>query len=269
MKNIEIQRENYNQFEEGELIKIVGIELKRIANDVKLGIDFITICACALELLDKFLGGEYDFPIDIEKIAERLGIEVIYQPLNGIMGQQDGRPHRIVGRNFKRVNRETNAQSCYILLDDESRHDEQRYAFAHELAHYLMHIDEKRYGSKYCSMPMLFKNMEEMVADIFALFLLIPLPIFLGEFVTYLGNQADPVRTSEWLKYLSLVSEVPYENVAIGYEIIRYVCGVVYGIMKNGLKVKNENADIDVILQRQIKKIQSVLTEDVIEKLFC
>ena len=267
-ENVIIFKENEKDMK-GELIKIIGNELHRIAEDKKLAVDYITICACALELIDVVLEKEYDFPIDIEKIAESLDIDVICQPLNGKMGRQDGCAHRVVGRNLKRVNRVTNETRSCILIDDESRYDEQRYALAHELTHYLKHIEERRFNSEYYVMPMLFKKMEEMVADIFAIFLLIPLPIFIKEFATYMGNQSKPVKTSEWLKYLSLVAEVPYENVAIGYQNIRYVCGIIYGVIKGELIVKNDDEKADVILQKQLYNMKSVLTEEVIERLFC
>ena len=76
-------------------------------------------------------------------------------------------------------------------------------------------------------MPMLFKDMEEMVANCFAIFLLIPVPLFLKDFDEYIKNQVELVNTSEWLKYLTVVTEVSYENVAIGYQMLRFVCGYV------------------------------------------
>lgn len=267
--NMDINNNIDKQIVEGEIIAIVGNELKRIANDKKLGLDYTTICACALGVLDDKLGEGYDFPIDIEVLAREFDIEVVYQPLNSMTGRQDGRAHKVVGRNLKRINRVTNEPESYILIDDESRYDEQRYALAHELAHYLINAEEKRFNSEYYVMPMLFKKMEEMVADIFAIFLLIPLPIFLREFAVYIGNQSAPIKTSEWLKYLSWVTDVPYEDVAIGYQNLRYVCGVIYGAMNGEIEIENENDKVNVILQKQRRKIEDVLTESVIEKLFC
>lgn len=270
MIEIQVFTGSSNQFEKGELIRKLSNGLKRIANDksFQFGLEYIVICTCALEVLDRFLDGNYDFPIDIEGIVEKIGIEVIYQPLNGEMGRMDSHAHKVVGRNLKRINRITNEKTSNILIDDESNRDEQRYALAHELAHYLIHQGEPM-NSEYYVMPMLFKKMEEMVADIFAVFLLIPLPVFLNEFVTYIGEQSVPVKTSEWLKYLSIVAEVPYENVAIGYENIRYACGVLYGTVYEGLSVAVEDEELNDILQKQIEKMKCALTEEIVEKLFC
>lgn len=269
MINMRIDKEYNNKYSGRELIVGVGNELKRIAQDKQLGLDYTTICACALEVLDDALGEEYDFPIDIEKIVEFYDIDVFYQPLNIITGNQRSRSHKVVGRNLKRVNRVTSKPESYILIDDESRHEEQRYALAHELAHYLIHIEERKFNSEYCVMPMLFKKMEEMVADIFAIFLLIPLPIFLKEFSMYMGNQSVPAKTSEWLNYLSRVTGVPYEDVAIGYQNIRYVCGIIYCAMQGEVTISNSDERIKAILQKQCKKIEDVLTREVIERLFC
>lgn len=267
--------DNNNQLVEGNIDRIVGKELKRIAEDKLLGMDYVNICALALEVLDKGLGENYDFPVNIEKVVKSFGIEIYYQPLNGEMGKKDGRPHKVVGRNLKKINRFTKEQSSIILIDDESGKDEQRYALAHELGHYLIHQEDKVFNSEYCVMPMLFKRMEEMVADIFAIFLLIPLPIFLNEFMTYIGEQSVPVKTSEWLKYLSIVSGVPYEDVAIGYQNIRYVCGIMYGEKEGLLRVdetiKREAYDEEIrcVLKEQFEKMRQAMKNEVIDKLFC
>ena len=279
--NQEIKEEKNKKTE--RLVRILGNALKNIAKDEELGLDYILICACALELLENLLGNEYDFPIDVDKIAEALGVDVVYQPLNGEVGRRGGRIHKVVGRNLKNVNPITGNKNSYILIDDESRYDEQRYALAHELTHYMINIEEKNYNSEYCVMPMLFKKMEEMVADVFGIFLLIPLPTFLKEFMVYLGDQSVPVKTSEWLNYLSIVAEIPYEEVAIGYQNIRYVCGKLYTETHRDQKEKTqekengeankegkkEKREIDDSLQKQIERMKELITEDVIEKLFC
>jgi len=118
-------------------------------------------------------------------------------------------------------------------------------------------------------MPMLFKKKEEMIADIFAIFLLIPLPIFLKEFDLYLGEDSVPVKTSEWLKYLSNVAEVPYEDVAIGYQNIRYVLSYIYNIMEGKETISNRDPEIQIILKTQSEKMISILKKDgIIKKLF-
>ena len=54
--NSEIIVKNGEKSLKGELTKIIGEELCRIARDKKLAIDYITICACALELIEFIFG---------------------------------------------------------------------------------------------------------------------------------------------------------------------------------------------------------------------
>lgn len=250
---------------EGMAFEIVAQELTRILKDNTLEIQYAEICACAQELLDNYLGENYVFPIDLETLMKKIGINVIYQPLNGLVEEEGRHIHRIVGRNLKRQNFLTNETVSSILIDDESNRAEQRYALAHELAHFLIHHGDTVYNSEYYLMPMLFKNMEEMIADCFAAFLLIPIPLFIKEFIAYIGEQPVPVKTSEWLRYLSVLAEVDYENVAIGYQTIRYICGYAYEIKKHP-EIKPINRS--TIFNRQIDKIIEAISDAKAEVLF-
>ena len=268
---------------EGKAFKIIAQELNKLVNDSTMEIQYAQICACAQELLDEYLGEDYNFPIDLEKLVEKIGINVIYQPLNGLVEEDGQHVHRVVGRNLKRQNFVTKELVSSILIDDESNRAEQRYALAHELAHFLIHQEEKTYNSEYYVMPMLFKNMEEMIADCFASFLLIPIPLFIKEFAAYIGGQPVPVKTSEWLRYLSVLAEVDYENVAIGYQTIRYVCGYAYGVKKQREKAAEEQAESQVenrvenqeakkkseIFERQLNRIIDAISDPEAENLFC
>lgn len=260
---------------EGNLMKEMCAELKIIADRKYLGREYLIICACALELAERFLGKEYDFAIDIEKIAQGMKIQVVYQPLNSGIEREDERIHHVVGRNLKRINRITNQPINNILIDTESTRSEQRYALAHEIAHYMIHFQDEIYNDKYCIMPLLFKEMEEMVADIFAIFLLIPVPLFLKEFMRYIGGQSVPVKTSEWLKYLSIVAEIPYEYVAIGYQNIRYVCGMIYDIKRGGKESYFEDQNSIAISSSMMKvldkwkeQLVNCLNDEIVNKIF-
>ena len=257
--------ENNTLTMEGQLLEIISNELKRISQNNNLAVDYLRICAYAQTLLDTYMGEDYDFPIDIDLLVKNLEpqIDVTYQPLNSTMENGETRMHRLVGRNLKRKNLFNGEIVSSILIDNESNRAEQRYALAHELAHYIMHYSENILNSEYCVMPMLFREMEEMVADCFATFLLIPTPLFVKEFSAYIGKQFVPVKTSEWLRYLSIVSEVAYENVAIGYQMIRYVCGAVYGINTGTIKIED-----DQFITKFLEKMKEVMIPEVVEQLF-
>ncbi len=269
MGNGEIRSEQYNIEKLGEFIVTAGKELNRISNDGAMGENYLIICALALELLDRTLVEGYDFPIDIKTMAERMEIHVFYRSLSN--EESNGRIHKMVGKLSKKWSVAINAHICGIMIDEESDRETQRYGLAHELAHYLMEMEKESIDNEYHIMPMLFKDMGEMVADIFAIFLLIPLPRFLKEFVWYIGEDNVPVQTSDWLEYLGRVTEVPYEEVAIGYQNIRYVCGLIYEIKNTGRAwPKMEDSEIEAIVHKQIEKVIACLDEDGIEgKLFC
>lgn len=257
--------------EKGEVISKVEKVLKNISENSGLQVDYLAICVCALELLEHILGENYDFPVNIEKMVEDVGLKITYQPLND--ENDPKRLHRIAGKIIKRYSRLTGEIKSVILIDEKSTRKEQRYTLAHELTHYLIHYSDQHFISEFRVMPMLFKEKEEMVAEIFAVFLLIPLPVFLKEFSTYIGVGGEvPVKTSEWLQYLSTIASVPYEDVAIGYQNIRYVSAIVYNSMENEKLLndyENQNPELYKMINKHCDKIRNLLYDEKMKRLFC
>lgn len=256
---------------QGEFILRVESNLKNISDHLGLQVDYLSICACALQFLEDTLGTDYDFPVNIEKIVKSVGLEIVYQPLNHSSNPK--RLHRIAGKIIKRQSRITGETRSMILIDENCARKEQRYALAHELTHYLMHYSDQQFRSEFRVMPMLFKEKEEMIAEIFAVFLLIPLPIFLEEFSIYIGVGGDvPVNTSEWLQYLSTIAAVPYEDVAIGYQNIRYVLSVFYKSEDNDKLLSNygdSQEELYKIVDKHWRKIRDIIEKKEIDRLFC
>lgn len=242
-----------------ELIMMIQKSLKEIAEDNCMGMDFVTICALVLKLLEEALGENYTFPINVEEVANWLEVDVQRLPLNEDTFNLE-RAHNLVGNTFCKKSYFRDEIRSGIVLDSEASTGDQRYALAHELAHYIIHYKDVSYDSEYCIMPMLFKEMEEMVADVFATFLLIPLPIFLQEFSNYIGRRSVPIRTSEWIQYLSVIAQVPYEQVAIGYQNIRYVLGILYNI-------KNADNEKHRKILDSIKHLPETIREDILDKM--
>lgn len=256
-------------------IKIVGKGLKKFkeiaANN--LGVEYVSICALALELLEQVLGEEYCFPVDIEYIVNELGIDVIYQPLNSVWKEEGRRVHKMVGTSFIRAKEPNKEPISCIWIDSESRQEERRYALAHELVHCLINKEVEIHSSAYHLMPMLFKDMEEMIADIFAIFLLIPIPAFLDMFYEYIEVQNEPVRTSEWLKYLSFVANVSYEEVSIGYQNIRYVSCIIYKLRHKMIDLGEQvdkigMPEIKDIVIKHFDKLAKSMTDEIEELLY-
>ena len=255
------------------LIMMIQKSLKEIAEDNCMGMDFVTICALVLKLLEEALGENYDFPIDVEGVAEWLEVDLQKLPLNEDIFNLE-RVHNLVGNTFRKRSYFRDEIRSGIVLDSKASTGDQRYALAHELSHYIVHSEDVSYDSEYCIMPMLFKEMEEMVADVFATFLLIPLPIFLREFSNYIGQRSVPIKTSEWIQYLSVMAQVPYEQVAIGYQNIRYVLGILYNI-KNADKKKRQEMISDIrhlpetIREEMLERMCNYITEEYEIYLYC
>jgi len=251
---------------------IVNNLLKNISRDGFIGDYYLTICAITMQILEDTFGADYDFPIDVDKIAEKFAVRVSYQPLNEIM---ESRVHKLVGWTFMKPEFTNDRTIRGIIIDRRADEFEQRYALAHELAHFLIHAEDKIYNGVYHIMPMLFSQIEEMVTDIFAIFLLIPVPLFLKEFYDYIADCNVPIQTSEWLEHLSIVSQAPYEDVTIGYQNIRYVSCMLYDLKRRKRKIAIGNGDsaadkeMQEILDLQIGKMLSSLTDEIEKKLFC
>lgn len=170
------------------------------------------------------------FPIDVERLAEKLNINIDEEgwsefPFEKTMNKKIGQV--IISRDvFNDTIRKT------IITDKSVALSAKRYAIAHEIVHCIMHYDKKDYYEAYCIMPLCPVSMEEIVADIFAIFLLIPVRLFFDEFVSYIENQRReeemPVTTEKWMKYLAERSLVSEYYVAYGYQQLRYVAYWIY-----------------------------------------
>ena len=100
-------------------------------------------------------------------------------------------------------------------------------------------------------MPMCPTKSDALVAEIFSIFLLIPMRNFLQELYDYvkyrIKEQSIPISTEEWIKYLSEKTGVSEYYVANGYQYLRSVAYWIY---------QAHEADDD-----EIKKIGMTKTE--------
>ena len=81
-------------------------------------------------------------------------------------------------------------------------------------------------------MPICPVKMEEIAADIFSVFLLIPMRQFVVEFAQYVeyrvNTQKVPISTEEWMRYLSERAVLSDYYVAYGYQYLRGIGYWVY-----------------------------------------
>lgn len=184
----------------------------------------------AEQLIQTVLGENSRFPIDIELLAKKLGAQVEIEDLNEFLGWKS--MNRKIGQILIEDNFFTKRKMKTIFVDKAAPLSSKRYAIAHELAHYIMHYDDEDFYEDYCIMPMCPANIEEVVADIFAIFLLIPVRHFFVEFLEYVKRKIEegrtPVTTESWIRHLAERAMIPDYYVAYGYQQLRYVAYWIY-----------------------------------------
>ena len=228
------------------------------------------------KLIRMVLGEGVRFPVDIKLLAEKMGVQVeegedlneflSWKWMNRKIGQIE-----IGDDPFNREKVRT------IFVDKKAPPFSQRYAIAHELAHYIMHYDDSNYYEAYCTMPMCPEDIEEIVADIFAIFLLIPVRSFFVEFWEYVKRKKDeggqPVTTESWIRYLAERSMISDYYVAYGYQQLRYVAYWIYQAWSNDEDSKwkseaNKNVMTDEDREQVRKETKYYYIEEMGELLF-
>lgn len=176
---------------------------------------YLHVAEIAEEIVEEYYGRrnkELHFPIDIDMIANEMGLKVEYRKLNEGSNQFS----RVLGKI------EVNSQKSMITVDNVVSYKTQRYAVAHAIGRFL--LKEGNILDSSYAIPLIPQDMEELKADVIALFLLLPKEVFKNEFVAYLKKIEDcPLNVDEWLEYLSDKSQVTLFNLAIGYQQLKQV----------------------------------------------
>lgn len=163
----------------------------------------------AYDLLQKHLGEEkIVLPIPIESVAESLGVEIRTADLNFANPRKENQ--RIGELSGK----------C-ITIDESVDWKVGRYAVAHELGHYLvneMDWNKNKGRTVRYTLPLLPTDEAEVFADIYALFLMMPFPIYLQKFQEYLNAIVSyPIDITSWWNELSDQAGIPFHSIASGY----------------------------------------------------
>ena len=182
------------------------------------------------ELIDK-----KQLPVNVKSIYKNWGICIRTENLNSFMNGADSRKvNQIIGKISIRPDFFSGENKVTVYIEENESPAMVNYALAHELCHFIINFTEEsnRYTDDYCTMPMLPKLEDELIADAFAAFLLIPFDIFLRIFKSYVKEAKEkenvPIRTKEWLNHLSAAVAVPYDYVACAYQQIRHIAYVMY-----------------------------------------
>lgn len=189
----------------------------------------------AEKLIELLLGKNSNLPIDVEKMAEKMGIKIEEEDLSIFASKSS--VNKKIGQIIIREDFFSETTFSTIYVDRSASPLVKRYAIAHELVHFIMHFDKKNYYEDYCIMPMCPTGIEEIVADIFACFILIPVRSFFKEFYAYVQQRTIeenvPIATEYWIKYLAERSVLPEYYVAYTYQQLRYVAYWIYQAWRN------------------------------------
>lgn len=226
------------------------------------------------QLIHTVLGEDSRFPIDIELLAEKMGAQIEIEDLNEFSGWKS--MNRKIGQIQIGENFFTKEKMKIIFVDKVAPITSRRYAIAHEIAHYIIHFNDRNYYEDYCIMPMCPAAIEEVVADIFAIFLLIPVRYFFEEFLEYIKCKMDegktPVTTENWIRYLAERAMIPDYYVAYGYQQLRYVAYWVYQAWSDGNDIWKNGRDQNVMTDEDKEQVrlqtQDYYTEEMGELLF-
>lgn len=264
--------ENKNRVE--TVLKDIAEILNQVSKDEGLYVNYAKIYYGAMKFLGDLLDdGKIEFPINIAKIYEELNIKVQTENLNEFMGDGDPQKvNRIIGKISIRPDYSVGGTKKSIYVDEKAAPAMINYALAHELAHYIMNYQEERYTDEYCIMPMLPKLLDEVVADAFAVFLMIPFDKFLETFKEYINTEKckgnTPITTENWLNYLGSVAVVPYYYVACTYQQIRHVAYLMYYIHTDEKRRENCADTYGKEIMELYNKVKDKLDEETVLLLY-
>lgn len=191
----------------------------------------IGICA------EKLLNLCYDeepvcFPVDITKIADKLGISIEDVDMRNLSNANIVRPNRKVAQISVQTNVFTEEREAIIYTEKYVPASSKRYAITHEIVQYILHKNKSQIYGSYFVMPMCPTSSEELISDLFSIFLLIPIRNFLKEFSEYVERRTTdqdlPISTEEWIKYLSERAGIPEYHAACGYQYLRDIAYWLY-----------------------------------------
>ena len=222
-----------NGRELGRLISDIVEKLNNIT-EAKNVIEYYWSSGLYAEKLLKFCFDEEEIslPVDIRKVAEKLGIRIEEVNINDFSNENVKRLNHKIAQLSVQENIFTGKKEAVIYADKYIPPSSKRYGITNEIVQYIFHKEEKKIYENYFVMPMCPDKEDELITEIFSIFLLIPMKSFLNEFYEYVKYRIDeqeiPISTEEWIKYLAERAGVSEYYVAYGYQYLRSIAYWVY-----------------------------------------
>lgn len=183
-------------------------------------------------------------PVDIEKVVRNLKVELVPDNLN--CGGEDGIDLNIAWLRYEKTG-ETATATIHVDMDEDTVNtdentntlttysDVQKYAIAYELGKLIVGkengwmVSEAEETKKWnmtsvpYSLPRLYAQWESFAYEMCAIFLLLPLDLFLDEFQSYIKEAKEyPVKMDNWIKYLGDKAGIPNYQLINGYQYIKF-----------------------------------------------
>ncbi len=175
-------------------------------------------------------------PVDIKKVVRGLKIKLESTDLN--FGADDGIDLNIAWLRYE----EDGTATIYVNTEEDADtekpySDLQKYAIAYELGKLIIEKKNEQTGSKMqpeeikrwnmvsvpYSLPRLYAQCDSFAYEMCAIFLLLPLDLFLDEFLSYIGDAREhPVIMDKWIKHLSDKAGIPNYQLINGYQYIKF-----------------------------------------------
>lgn len=205
--------------------------------------------------------------IDIRKVAEKLEMYIEEVNISDFLNENVRRSNHKIAQLSVQNNLISGEREVIIYVDKYIPISSKRYAIANEIAQYILHINDRKIYENYFVMPMCPVKADELIADIFSIFLLIPMRKFLDEFCQYVeyrsAEQKIPISTEEWIKYLAERAGVSEYYVAYGYQYLRNIAYWIYQAWAEDPEKLKEAK----ITQTEAKKIKNWISEKDFHKL--
>lgn len=207
---------------------------------------------CYEKLRECYQKRKITLPIDIEMVAREMDIQIEYDNLNFVNADP-------IDRNIAQLRYERKGESIIqkIVLDNSvskkkagSLSNLEKYAVAYELGKtivreempdadsnlFMLNLKSRPYA-----LPRLSAQLENFEYEMCAIFLLLPMDLFLEEFDSYIEEiEEHPILMDDWIEHLSGKAEIPNYQLINGYQYIKFIA---YQYYKENLSKKVRGKD--------------------------
>lgn len=190
---------------------------------------------CYEKLQECYQEKEITLPIDIEMVARKMNVQIEYDKLNFVNADP-------IDRNIAQLRYERWGESVIqiIVLDNSVSKKKagplsnlEKYAVAYELGKTIVREEMPdaesnlfmlNLKSRPCSLPRLSTKLENFEYEMCAIFLLLPMELFLEEFDSYIEEiEEHPILMDDWIEHLSEKAEIPNYQLINGYQYIKFI----------------------------------------------